>query len=224
MKNLRRLFRGFLGLVGSICILGLVMLILTFACGGDYLFEVLLFYFLIAFLVFMGILIFGIVVLSQYEKAKQKLYAIPGFSEERFARETSRAPKIKNMVLCSDAICYYGNTYLPKTIAIQEIVWAYQGTNPREEFGLVLCLWDGEKVSVPVKAKLKQREAALRYVLRLIARKNKGVLLGYREEYENLFCRNRSELLAMVQEGGLTDSNALEQEYVQNDYYKKDFQ
>ncbi len=224
MKCLRKLFRGYLGMVGGIVVLGLMLLAAVVFAGGHYLLELLFFFLLLVFLVFVGLMVFGIVVLSHYEKVKQELWKIPGFSEERLGREAVKAPRIKNMVLCSDAVCYYGNTYLPQMIPLQDIVWAYQGQNPNEGFGLVICTRDGEKLSIPLIAKRKQREPALRYVLRLIARKNKGVLIGYRQEYENMFYRDLNGLLFQVQEGGFMDSGYLEQEYLQNDYYTKDFQ
>ncbi len=224
MKCLRKLFRGYLGMVGGIAVLGIILTIPVVFAGRNYMLELLFFFLLLVFLVFVGLVVFGIVVLSQYEKVKQELWKIPYFSEERMEREAARAPRIQNMVLCSDAICYYGTVYLPQMIPLQNIVWAYQGQNPKEGFGLVICTRDGEKTFVPLIAKSKQREPALRYVLRLIARKNKGALIGYRQEYEHMFYSDFKGLLFRVQEGGVADSLLLEQEYLENDYYTKDFQ
>lgn len=227
MRCLRKLFRGFWKLVANIVILGVVLLgmvILTLFAKGDYILEILLFFLLLIFMVFVGLTIFGIVVLSQYEKVKQELWKIPGFSPERLEREASRTPKIKNMVLCSDAICYYGNTFLPKMFPLRDVVWAYESQEPGEGRGIMICTGDGEKTLVPIMIKKKQTDAAARYVLRLIARKNKNALIGYGQEYENMFRQDLGGLLFRVRQGGSADSAMLEQEYLQQDYYTKDFQ
>lgn len=227
MKCLRKLFRGFWGLAAQVGILGavlLAMVLLALFTNGDYILEILLFFLLLIFLALVGLVIFGIVVLSQYEKVKQELWKIPGFSPERLEREAPRAPKIKNMVICSDAICYYGNTFLPKVLPLRDVVWAYQSQEPGEGRGVMICTQDGEKALVPVMIKHKQSDAAMRYVLRLIARKNKNALIGYGQEYEYMFRQDLGGLRLRVQQGGSEDSALLEQEYLQMDYYTKDFQ
>ncbi len=224
MKSLRRLFRGYLGMVGGIVILGLILLAAVVVAGGAYFFELLFFYLLLAVLVIVGLLVFGILVLSRYEKVKQELWKIPGFSANRLEREAGKAPKIKNVVLCSDGICYYGSTMVPQIIPIHNILWAYQGQEQGEGFGVVICTIEGEKKFVPVIIKRKRQEAAIRYVLRLIARKNKGVLIGYRQEYEQMLYQDLGGLRLQVQQKELVDSASLEQEYMQNNYYTLDFQ
>lgn len=80
-----------------------------------------------------------------------------------------------------------------KVIPIKDIVWVYQEEGNGAASGVKICTVEGERFTVPVMTKGKQTAPASRYLLRLIARKNKGVFIGYK------------------------------QEYVQNNYYEKDF-
>ncbi len=184
----------------------------------------------VLFLIFLTIaiailLVYGIVVCLIYTKAKEKLYAIPGFSEERFLREIDRAPQINRILLCSDAICYTGTGYIIKTIPIQDIVWAYQEQVQAVPY-VQIYTKDREKHTIPVtiRKKFGTPDAACRYILRLIARKNKGALIGYEESYEAM-CKNAfNQLLMRAQQGEIVDSRLLEQEYIQNDYYIRDLQ
>ncbi len=85
---------------------------------------------------------------------------------------------------------------------------------------------DREKHTIPVtiRKKFGTPDAACRYILRLIARKNKGALIGYEESYEAM-CKNAfNQLLMRAQQGEIVDSRLLEQEYIQNDYYIRDLQ
>lgn len=228
MKSFRKLLKGITGSVITIFVLAVFLFILIIFCGIreslEYLIGLFLFYLLFMGLVFAALLIYGIVVFCTYEKAKDKLRAIPGFSEERFERETARAPKINNILLCSDAICYCSPGYLVKTIPIQDIVWAYQ---EQVQNGMYMQIYtkDKEKISMPItiKKKFGTWDMACGYILRLIARKNKGVLIGYEDTYEDLYKRDFDRILRMTRESEIVDSRILEQEYVQNNYYEKDF-
>lgn len=227
MNNFRRLLRGFRGLIVEALVIFAVLFAVVALCTlrGDwiYQFSTILFFLLFSGLAFLTLLIYGIVLYCAYDRAKAKLQAIPGFSEERFERETDRAPKIKNMLLCSDAVCYYGSGKLVKVIPIKDIVWVYQEEGNGAVSGVKICTGEGERFTVPVMTKGKQTAPASRYLLRLIARKNKGVLIGYKQEYEDMFEKDMPRLLMRVSEGEIVDSGLLEQEYVQNNYYEKDF-
>lgn len=127
------------------------------------------------------------------------------------------------MLLCSDAVCYYGSGKLVKVIPIKDIVWVYQEEGNGAASGVKICTREGERFTVPVMTKGKQAAPASRYLLRLIARKNKGALIGYKQEYEDMFDKDLPRLLMRVSEGEIVDSRLLEQEYVQNNYDERDF-
>ena len=88
-------------------------------------------------------------------------------------------------------------------------------------------IWTKDKreyyVEIVIKKKFGARDAACRYLMRLIARKNKGTLIGYEEEYDQMVKNNFEQILARTQGKEIVSSAALEQEYIQNNYYTKDF-
>ena len=229
MKGFGKLLKGMIWEAVTLFILALILLALLIGVGFHQSLEVVvgltLMFLLFLAVAFVILLVYGIVLLVVYGKAKDKLYAIPGFSEDRFLREIDRAPRINRILLCSDAICYTGTGYMVKTIPIRDIVWAYQEQVQAVQ-RIQIYTRDREEHSVPVtiRKKFGTADAASRYILRLIARKNKGALIGYEESYEAMYKNNFNQLLMRAQQGEIADSRMLEQEYIQNDYYVKDLQ
>lgn len=229
MKGYGRLLKGFVWGIVSMVILALFFLLL-FIINGLFqspssmlwVISMYLFFLAAALLVFV---VYAVIVWAAYRKEKEKLYGIPGFSEERFLREIDRAPQIKNVLLCSDAVCFVAAGYFVRTIPIREIVWVYQEPVQAVMY-LQIYTRDRERYSVPVQVKKKVGTAdmACRYIMRLIARKNKGALIGYQENYEAMLKNDFRSLLMMAQAGEIADSGLLEQEYIQNDYYVRDLQ
>lgn len=228
MKKLKKLTHGFVHLVIEILVVNLIFIAMIIGVGihqnVDEFIGNLIVYMMFASIVWIIILIFGIVVFSSYKKAKDTLLEIPGFSEERFEREVEKAPKIKNVLVSSDAICFRSMGGIVKVVPIQNIVWAYEDNYRNGEF---LHIWTKDKqdfyVEISIKKQFGKREAACRYLLRLIARKNKGTLIGYEEEYQQMVKQNFQQILVRLQGSEIVNSAALEQEYIQNDYYTKDF-
>lgn len=230
MPSLRKISFGFVKtIVGNflLLLLLLVLIVLSGLHGNDI--ETFLGTFII-FIIFIGIVFLVLVVylivgLSFAAKAKDQLRNIRNFDEDRFEREVKRAPKMKNLLVCSDAICFFGNGNIVRVIPIEDIVWAYQA---EEQNGahLKIYLRDKTEFKVPViiKKKIGTRDMACRYILRLIARKSPGVLIGYEEEYETMAKRDFNQLLLRIQGKEIVDSRVLEQEYIANNYYVRDFQ
>ena len=229
MPSLRKLSFGFLRTIAGIFILSLLLLfwiIYSRVYGKD------IYIFLITFMIyiiFMGIVFFITVIycifaLYSIFRAKEQLRNIRNFDEDRFEREAKRVPKMKNIILCSDAICFYGSGNILKVIPIQYIVWAYQ-EEKKNMVSLKIYLRDKTEFIVPVmiKKKIGTKDMACRYILRLIARKSPSVLIGYEEEYETLAKRDFDGLVARMSGKEMIDSRVLEQEYRKNNYYIKDF-
>lgn len=230
MKGLSKLLKGIIKEAGGLLGILLLCFLMPFIVASVYPSRqntvglMVLFVFLLVIL-FVVLTIYGVIIWMVYRQAKDKLYAIPGFSEERFLRELEKAPRIRKVLLCSDAICYADGGYMVKTIPIKDIVWAYQEQVQRVPY-VQIYTRDREKYSVPVtiKRKFGRADAASRYILRLIARKNTGALIGYDENYDAMRKNAFSQLLARAQQGGIADSVLLEQEYIQNNYYERDLQ
>lgn len=228
MRKLRKLTNGYVYFAIEMFILGVLLLLCAIYVGVkqsfDYLFGILFLYICFIVVAWVLILIYGIVVFSTYKKAKDKLYNISGFQEERFEREVVKAPKIKNVVISSDAIIYTGQTRTIKLIPIEDIVWGYEYAQGRRES---LHIWTREKrffcIDISIKKKFGSREAAGRYLLRLIARKNKGAIIGYDQQYDEMVKKNFNEMLMRTQGQEIISSAALEREYIQNNYYSRDF-
>lgn len=229
MKNFKKLIKGNLLAFAGIIIFLTVLLVVCMFCANyrtvEDLIAAFLFFILFLGLAYLVVFIYMIALWVSYEKAKNRVRSIPGFSEERFDREVARAPKIQNMLVCSDAICFYNGLYFVRTIPLRDIVWAYQEQS-QNLVGIKVFTRDGECHSVPVmiKRKVGTGDAASRYLLRLIARKNKGVMIGYNEAYEKMFKKNFQQFMQEMKPVEIVDSRLLEQEYIQNDYYSKDFQ
>jgi len=230
MKSFRRLLKGFWSTQIGLFFLGLfVFVVVLYVCttmkSAENLLNLLFWYIIFMGLGLLAVFIYDIVVITTYFNARNRLKGIPGFSSERFDRETPKMPQIKNMVLCSDAICYIGAHEMPKVIPIRDIVWVYQ---ERVQNVLLLHIYtrdrDKHSISVMVKKKHGKSICAARFILRLIARKNKGAIIGYQEAYVKMYENNFRQLLEMTYGKEIIDSNMLEQEYIQNDYYTKDLQ
>lgn len=230
MKKFRKLTNGFVRFAVTILGLNLFFIGMVAVASGlmlsteEFVWNLFV-YLLFSAVIWFAMFIFGIVVFVSYKKAKDVLLEIPGFSEERFEREVEKAPKIKNVLACSDAICFQGVCGTVTVVPIQNIVWAYEDNYRNGEF---LHIWTKDKqdfnIQISMKKKFGNREAACRYLLRLIARKNKGTLIGYEEEYQKMVKQNFGQMLARVQGSEIISSAALEQEYIANNYYAKDFQ
>lgn len=216
---------GIVGWVAMFVFVALIMFFMLFDYGGSY-GELLMALVLGGFLVLVALIAlvtYIIIAITGYGKAKGKLASIPGFSEERFAREVERCPQLRDTLICSDAICYQMDciTYV---IPIREIVWVYQEERGRYGTAFTIYTLDGKRYQVPIRPckGAPNADAAIRYLMRLIARKNKGALIGYKEEYEKLRLQGFGRLVMQTQGHEIVDSALLEQEYIQNDYYMKD--
>lgn len=228
MKKLKKFTNYYIAFVIEMLILGILLLTAAIYAGMkqsvDYLLGMLVFYVCFAAIAWVLIIVYGIVIFSSYKKAKERLRSIPGFQEERFEREVERAPKIQNIVICSDALCFRGAGGTIKVVPIQDIVWAYENARGKRE---ALHIWTKEKkfygIDISIKKKFGSREAGCRYLLRLIARKNKGTIIGYDQEYEQMIKRDFNRMLAKIQGKEIIGSAVLEQEYIENNYYMKDF-
>lgn len=229
MKSLRKLLKGIVGdSVTAVVIMIILLLLLIF--GGkrstmeDFVLQIF------AYVIFAGAaLIAGgvylIVVFYRYGQAQASLTAIPGFSVERFAREAERSPQFTRLIAVSDAVCYAGSDHMACVIPMTDIIWVYQ-----PDAANVLWIYtkdrDIHKINVHFKgrAAAKNIQKGIRYLMRLIARKNKNVLIGYNASYEELYRHDFARLLGMARGREIVDSGWLEREYIENDYYHKDFQ
>lgn len=228
MKRLKKFTNYYIAFVIEMFILGLLLLAAAIYAGMkqsvDYLLGMLVFYVCFAAVAWVLIIVYGIVIFSSYKKAKEKLRSIPEFQEERFEREVERAPKIRNIVISSDALCFRGAGGTIKVVPIQDIVWAYENTQGKRES---LHIWTKEKkfygVDISIKKKFGTREAGSRYLLRLIARKNKGTIIGYDQEYDQMVKQDFNRMVAKTQGKEIVSSAALEREYIENNYYMRDF-
>lgn len=229
MHSFRKLLKGITSGIITVFVLSIILLFIALFCGVrtsfEYLVGVILFYLLIMALACVVLLIYGLIVFCTYKREQNRLMSIPGFSAERFERETARAPQISNVLLCSDAICYTTGGFMIRTIPIRDIVWAFQ-EEQQNSLSITVYTVEKERFSIPITIKKKYgtRDMASRYILRLIARKNKGALIGYNDSYEAM-CKNNFDRLLMNTRGReIIDSRILEQEYIQNNYYEKDLQ
>lgn len=229
MRAFAKLRKGVVGgIVGWVAMFVFVALIMFFALydyGGSYesfLMTLVLGGFLLL-VASIALVTYIVIVIIGYGRAKDKLAAIPGFSEERFAREVERCPQLRDTLVCSDAICYQMDC-ITHVIPIREIVWVYQEERGRYGTALTIYILDGKQYQVPIRPckGAPSGDAAIRYIMRLIARKNKGALIGYKEEYEQLRMQDFGRLVMQTQGHEIVDSALLEQEYIQNDYYMKD--
>lgn len=229
MKNFRRLLSELWSFLGTMVFLGgLILAAVIFGlCNQSFDDAIVL---VICYLFFsvvanIAILIYVVFMLVNYYKAKRRLQEIPGFDAERFDRETARIPRMGNIVLCSDAICFNGKNCKIHVIPIKNIVWLYPEKVQAATF-LQIYTNDAENyaLNVVMKKKYGNVDMASRFIMRLIARKNKGALIGYKQEYEEMYQNNFRELLTLTQGKEIVDSRWLEREYIQNDYYTKDLQ
>lgn len=229
MKSMNRLTKGIVGEAVSVSV---VMIILSLAVifGGERSDVEMFVLRLVLYLAFvlLACIILGtylLVVFCVYQKAKTKLRAIPGFSEERFEREAARAPQMNQLIACCDAICYAGSAHMVKVIPMTDILWAYQ---EQDRNVLQIYTKDRQKHTVSVsmrkRADRKNYEMGIRYLLRLIVRKNKNAIVGFDESWEKMYKQDFQRFLGNCQGKEIADSSLLEQEYIANDYYQKDFQ
>lgn len=229
MKSLRKLLKGIVG-DGVTVVVIMVILLLLLLFGGkrstmeDFVLQMFVYViFAGAFLIAGGIYL--IVIFYRYGQAKESLLAIPGFSEARFEREAGRSPQFTRLIAISDAVCYAGADHIACVIPVSDIIWVYQPDSAN-----VLWIYtkdrDIHKINVHVKGKAASgnSQKGLRYLMRLIARKNKNVLIGYNASYEDMYRKDFARLLSMAQGREIIDSGWLEREYIENDYYHKDFQ
>ncbi len=229
MKKLRKVLKGIVSdAVAVVVVLVILLLLVIFYGKGPAPEELIVRIFL--YLIFAGMFlaamgIYLLVVFLQYRQGKAVLRGIPGFSEARFEREAERGPQFVQMVAVSDAICYAGIDHITHIIPMTDIIWVYQ---PESVNGLWIYTRDRDlhKINVRIKGKgaAKNGEKGARYLMRLIARKNKNVLLGYNPSYEELYRHDFAGLCRLAQGREIVDSAWLEREYIENDYYHKDFQ
>ncbi len=233
MKCFRKLLKGLAGNAAFIAVLLLLALGLGCYLAADSMERLIvttLLYMVFLVMILLGVGVYAFVVATAYERAQRKLRSIPGFSQERFERETARSPQIRRVLLSSDAICYADGGYLVKVIPLTDILWVYQEEGQGRANDLRIFTRDRQKhhISIVAEGKGKERaarsEPALRYVLRLIARKNPNAIIGYSAETEKLYRKDFARLLAGAGGKEIPDSAQLEEEYLQNDYYRQDFQ
>ena len=234
MKCFRKLLKGLISSVVTIAVLLLLVLGLGVFLGLRSSFERLVLS-LVIDVVFIVLLLLGggiyaFIVMNAYEKAQKKLRAISGFSQERFEREVAKAPQVYRLLLSSDALCYTDSCYLVKVIPMTDILWVYQEDWKNSTIRVQIYTKDRQKHSVSILAEGKVRERGLRsekaarYILRLIARKNKNVIIGYDANLEQLYKKDFEQLLRRASGREIIDSATLEMEYIQNNYYQLDYQ
>lgn len=228
MKSFSRLITKSIWSIIGIALFFLVLFLIVFFLGSyesvEELIGVALIFLLFFAVAFVVLLVYIAIILASYERAKKVLRGIPGFSEERFGREVVRYPQMQNLLACSDAISFYNSYYIVRTIALKDIIWAYQEQSTKI-VGISVYTRSGEHISIPIMMKRKHGrvDAAGRYLLRLIARKNKGIQIGYNENAEKLFHKDFGRFMREIPYAEVVHSAVLEQEYIQNDYYTKDF-
>ncbi len=226
MKCFRKLLKGLRGDIIMLSVIVIFFLVFSWWLAGDlFLLRVVLEGILLVMLLVGGVIYF-VVVSGAYRNAQAKLRAIPGFSEARFERETAKGPQVRRMLFGSDAICYTGSGYVVRTIPLAEVIWCYQEENSRVQ----IYTRDRQKhtLNLYAEGKMKERvqksEQAARYLLRLIARKNKNAIIGYDKTLEKLYRKDFPQLLQRASGREIVDSAELETEYIQNDYYHRDLQ
>lgn len=229
MKSLRKLLKGIVGDGVAIAIIMVIfLLVVIFSGDSSDTEEFILRLFGCAIIVAAFVTAVGIylaVVGYRYGQAKEALCAIPGFSEARFEREALRSPQYVRLIAVSDAICYAGADRMVCVIPMADIIWVYQpdGTTV---LNIYTRAREIHKVNVYIKGKgaSENTKKGMRYLMRLIARKNKNVLIGYNPSYEELYKHDFRKLVGMASGREIIDSGWLEQEYIENDYYHRDFQ
>lgn len=230
MKCFRKLLKGLAGSIITIAVVLLIVMGLGLFIGLsslDRFVTTVIIYVVFLAMVLLGTGIYMIVVMGAYHNAQVRLRAIPGFSEARFEREIARSPQVQRLLLSSDAICYTDSGYLVKVIPLADILWVYQDSAVNR---MLIYTKDREKhaVNVLVKGKMRERatrsEMSIRYILRLIARKNKNAIIGYDAELERLYKKDFAQLLRRASGREIVDSAQLEMEYIQNNYYQLDLQ
>lgn len=230
MKCFRKLLKGLAGSVITIAVVLLIVMGIGLFIGLsslDRFVTTVIIYVVFLAMVLLGTGIYMIVVMGAYHNAQVSLRAIPGFSEARFEREVARSPQVYRLLLSSDAICYTDSGYLVKVIPLADILWVYQDSAVNR---MLIYTKDKDKHTVNVLAEGKMRERAqrsemsIRYILRLIARKNKNAIIGYDAELERLYKRDFEQMLRRAGGREVIDSATLEMEYIQNNYYQLDFQ
>lgn len=230
MKCFRKLLKGLAGSVITIAVVLLIVLGLGLFIGLsslDRFVTTVIIYVVFLAMVLLGTGVYMIVVMGAYHNAQVRLRAIPGFSEARFEREIARSPQVQRLLLSSDAICYTDSGYLVKVIPLADILWVYQDSAVNR---MLIYTKDKDKHTVNVLAEGKMRERAarsemsIRYILRLIARKNKNAIIGYDANLEQLYKKDFAQLLRRASGREIIDSATLEMEYIQNNYYQLDFQ
>ncbi len=229
MKNFKRLLGELWSFLWTILFIGTILVAavvfgLMNQSMDDAIVLIICFSFF-CFVAFIAIMIFVVFMLVNYYKSKDKLQQIAGFDSERFDRETARIPRMGNIVLCSDAICFNGKNCKIHVIPIKDIVWVYPEKVQTATF-LQIYTNDAENyaLNIVMKKKYGNPDMASRFIMRLIARKNKGALIGYKKEYEDMYQNNFRELLTLTQGKEVVDSRWLERGYIENDYYTKDLQ
>ena len=184
----------------------------------------ILLYIVMVIMISVAIIVMAILHLSSAFIANNVIKKIPGFSKERFEREVEKGPVLKKVYVCSDVIIYVDKYDIIHAIPTDNVIWAYStyAYNPGE---VTLGLKNGKKAIVYIRDKkaMVNKGAGSRYVLRLIARKNIGVEIGYDQSLENRFKNNFNLFLSEASRIQVVDSSVLEQEYIANNYYEKDF-
>lgn len=230
MPNLRKFQKEFIKSSISIflgILLFILLLLFLFIVGGvdDYvIFFIMAILFLIACSVtVIAVLIMVVILLFAFREGREELTKITGFDVHRFNREIERAPKMQKLLISSDAICYFSGLQM-KIVPVGEIVWAYVEQKGGSVFVTVYTC-QKEKYSIPIfiKKKYGTAEKASGYLLRLIARKRPSAVIGFEESYQQAVNNDFRQLIAKAEEKGTVDSAILEQEYIGNNYYEKDF-
>lgn len=235
MKSFRKVLKGLVGSVVTIAVLLLIVLGLLVSLGlssssGEKRVLTLIVGVVFLALVLLGAGIYALIFMIAYNNAQKKLREIPGFSEARFEREVARSPQVHRLLMCSDAICYADSSYLVKVIPMTDILWVYQQDTASGSTYMQFYTKDRQKHTVNVLAvgRMQPRrlrsEMAVRYILRLIARKNKNVIIGYSADVHQLYKKDFEQLLRRAGGREIIDSATLEMEYIQNNYYQLDFQ
>lgn len=226
MKQLKRIsFSGLYSMLLSSAVIAVLFIVCGIAASKDGIgpaIAVAIILMVLAVILF----VMWVVAFVTYSNAKRVLTNISGFDEERFEREIEKAPKMKNVLLSSDAICFVTDASFVDVIPLVDVIWAFAGTNN------AIYVYTKEKqmytVRPVIKVKKKERknvnfEQYVKYILRLIARKQKYVRIGYDINIEESFKKDFASFLKIGQNIETIDSVSLEQLYIEQDYYTKDF-
>ncbi|MDE6313754.1 MAG: hypothetical protein K2M46_09095 [Lachnospiraceae bacterium] len=232
MPNLKKFRKNFSKTIFCLFFVILVFTISLFVasvCNSEDILVDGIFAIIIISIIWLLFIILGIIILTiflvSYKHGKDELMNIPGFDVNRFNREIERGPKTQQLLISTDAICYVSGIEMI-VIPLADVVWVYQDASAAG-ITINIAVWTREKkmylIPVAIKKKNGTRDMLCGYLLRLIVRKRPSAIISYEDSYQQAVKDNFAWLVAKSDEQGTVDSAWLEQEYIRNNYYEKDF-